>query len=199
VQKLQRLQIGQAWTHLFASRRTTDYEYLRGPLPPLSEIATPEAMAALQQLQTIQLRAGNGRAGDGKSKEENDHPFPQPLSTITALAAPLKLRDEVIGVLGIHAEDPQRSWTEDEIALIEAVSEQMSLAIENARLFETTGRQAAREKLIADMTRQVWASGEMERVMQMAVEQLGITLDASKVVIRLGTEEELMRTSSYGK
>jgi GAF domain-containing protein len=97
-------------------------------------------------------------------------------------------------VLGIRDADPDRRWTEEEIALIETVSEQMSLAIENARLFEETGRRAGRERMIAEMTRQIWASGELEQVMRTAVEQLGTTLDASKVVIRLGTEDELTHT-----
>jgi GAF domain-containing protein len=101
------------------------------------------------------------------------------------------LGEEVIGVLGIRDDDPDRHWTEEEIALIEAVSEQMSLAIENARLFEETGRRASRERVIADVTRRIWASGELEQVMRTAVEQLGQTLDASKVIIRLGTEDQL--------
>ena len=91
-----------------------------------------------------------------------------------------------------------RRWTDDEVALIEAVSEQMSLAIENARLFDDTQQRATREKVIADMTGQVWASGELEQVMKTAVEQLGVILDASKVTIRLGTEDQLLASSSPG-
>ena len=44
------------------------------------------------------------------------------------------------------------------------------------------------------MTRQIWASGELDYVMRTAVEQLGKTLDASKVVLRLGTEDRLVIT-----
>jgi GAF domain-containing protein/HAMP domain-containing protein len=197
-QRLQQLYTGQAWEKLGATR-TLDYEYRQSNLPPLTVTPIPEAIAALQQKRTVDLRTPSSAL----EPRENEEPRSEIFSTSeaqsgqtpahTALATPLKLRDQVIGVLGIHCDDPQRRWTEDEIALIEAVSEQMSLAIENARLFEETGRRAGRERLIADVTQQVWASGELERVMQTAVEQLGAKLDASKVIIRLGVGDDLVK------
>jgi GAF domain-containing protein len=102
------------------------------------------------------------------------------------------LRDQIIGVLGIHSDDLNRQWTADEIALIEAVSEQMSLAIENARLFEESQRNAWRDQIISESTAKVWSSADIEEVMRTAVAQLGEKLRASEVVIRLGTEEELV-------
>jgi GAF domain-containing protein len=98
------------------------------------------------------------------------------------------LRDEIIGVLGIHDDNPDRRWTEEEVALIEAVSQQMTLAIENARLFEHTQRDAWRNQAISETTAEVWASEEIEAVMKAAVTQLGKKLNASEVVIRLGTQ-----------
>jgi len=179
-QKAQQLYTGQAWERFSASRPTTDYEIRQAALPPIAQITTPEAMTAAQHKQTIRLRLG----GDGQPGADG--------SVETVMATPLKIGDEVIGVLGVRDINPDRNWSEEEIALIEAVSEQMSLAIENARLFEETGRRAGRERIIADITRQIWASGELEYVMRTAVEQLGKTLDASKVVIRLGTEDRLV-------
>lgn len=183
-QQLQELYTGQAWERFGDTRSTLDYEIRRPELPPLRETPIPEANVALQQRRTVELSlpAVDGEAGQGSAASKIQR----------ALATPLKLRDQTIGVLGIHTDNPNRQWTEDEIALIEAVSEQMSLAIENARLFEETGRRANRERVIAGVTQQVWASGELELVMKTAVEQLGAQLDAAKVVIRLGTEEQLL-------
>lgn len=198
-QNLQRLYTGQAWEKFSIFRPTTDYEVRQPDLQPLQNIATPEAVTALQHRQTVDLRIG-GSAGNGSDlsparSPEQGKDTPGDVERLagfeSALATPLKLGDEIIGVLGIRDDDPERRWTEEEIALIEAVSEQMSLALENARLFDETGRRASRERLIADVTRRIWASGELEQVMQTAVEQLGKTLDASRVIIRLGTEEQL--------
>jgi len=182
VEKLQRLYTGQAWQRFGATRPTTDFEIRQAVLPPIGEITTPEAVTAAQHKQTIGLRIDrDGRPGADEGTE-------------AAIATPLKIGDEIIGVLGVRDANPDRRWTEEEITLIEAVSEQMSLALENARLFEETGRRAGRERIIADVTRQIWASGELDYVMRTAVEQLGKTLDASKVILRLGTEDRLVIT-----
>jgi GAF domain-containing protein/HAMP domain-containing protein len=192
VQQLQELYTGQAWEKFGDNRSITDYDVSRSNLPALQDTPIPEAIAALQQGQTVELSLSASEGIQAKTSEISEWGEPQQPKIYRALATPLKLRDQTLGVLGIQTDDPKRRWTEDEIALIEAVSEQMSLAIENARLFEETGRRAGRERIIADVTQQVWASGELEQVMQTTVEQLGIKLDAAKVIIRLGTEDQLL-------
>jgi GAF domain-containing protein/HAMP domain-containing protein len=184
-QRLQQLYTGQSWEKLLTSR-STNYEFRQSTLPALKEVSTPEAVAALKQKQTVELRLpslAQATEGQGGGSPEVQAP--------AALATPLKLRDQIIGVLGIQSDDLNRQWTADEIALIEAVSEQMSLAIENARLFEESQRNAWRDQIISESTAKVWSSAEIEEVMRIAVAQLGEKLRASEVVIRLGTPEEL--------
>jgi GAF domain-containing protein/HAMP domain-containing protein len=189
-QRLQQLYTGQAWDKLSVSR-SSDYEYRQPALPPLKQVSTPEALAALKQKQTIDLRQPT--MGQAATRQTNKTDGAVEIHVPAALATPLRLRDQVIGVLGIHSEDPNRQWTADEIALIEAVSEQMSLAIENARLFEESQRNAWRDQVISESTAKVWSSAEIEEVMRAAVAQLGEKLRASEVVIRLGTEEQLVQ------
>ena len=113
-------------------------------------------------------------------------------SSSAALVTPLKLRGQVVGTLGLQEVECGHRWDRGtKSPWFEAVSEQVALALENARLFEETQRRAAREKIIADVTGQVWASGEIEAVMKAAVTQLGDKLRASEVVVRLGTEADL--------
>ena len=185
-QRLQRLYTNQTWEQLIATRPTTDYEVRRSKTLPATELVTPEVEAALQQKQTIHIKPPEINGGQNGSSSDS------PASPIhNALATPLKLRNQIIGVLGIQDEDPQRQWTEDEIALIEAVTEQMSLAIENARLFEDTQRTAWRDRIVSESTAKLWSSAEVEEVLRAAVAELGNKLNASEVVIRLGTEDEL--------
>lgn len=190
-QRLQRLYTAEAWERFHASQTTTDYEYREPTLPPLQEITTPEAVAALRQQQTITLLANKGRKKNGSSQEESPDETQSPARVPNALATPLKLGEEIIGVMGLHVDDPERRWTEEEIALIEAVSEQMSLALENARLFDHTQRDAWRNQVVSETTAKVWASGDIEEVMKAAVAELGHRFKASEVVIRLGLDSEL--------
>lgn len=181
VQHLQSVYTGQAWQQL-GGDRTRAYDYRQSPLlPPLDAVPTPEAVAALREKRTVDLRLPAGAP-------ERDGPDPAEPSS--ALATPLKLRGQVIGILGLQNEDPDRQWTADEIALIEAVSEQMSLALENARLFEETQRNAWRDRVVSESTAKLWSAAEIEEVMRAAVAQLGDKLQASEVVLRLGTEVE---------
>jgi ribose transport system substrate-binding protein len=183
-QKMRRLYTEQVWDKFAAEKDSTFFEKRRHPeTPALRQTETPEALIAIQQRKTVQLKAGAvSSPPEGNHHDEN------------ALATPLQLGGKVIGVLGIHDEDLGRQWTDDEIALIESVSEQMSLAIENARLFNDTRQQAIREKIIADITQEIWASNQLEQVMQNTIEQLGTTLNASKAVIRLGTSTQLINS-----
>jgi GAF domain-containing protein len=180
--RLQRLYTGQAWSQFGPAGANTGFDHRQPGLPPLQEIDTPEVALAVQQQQTVNLvnpqPASNGEcAGPAQDGCRQN-----------ALATPLKLRDEIIGVLGLHDANLTRRWTDDEVALIEAVSEQMSLAIENARLFERTQRDAWRNRVVGETTAGVWASNDMQAVLRAAVAQLADKLQATEVVIQLGAE-----------
>lgn len=53
------------------------------------------------------------------------------------LAFPIQYADELIGVLGFK-EDAEIEWSEEDITAVEAVVEQVGLALENQRLFDQT-------------------------------------------------------------
>ncbi len=53
------------------------------------------------------------------------------------LSLPIRLQDEIIGVLGFNRNIDQ-PWTPQEIATVETIAEQLGLALENQRLFEQT-------------------------------------------------------------
>jgi hypothetical protein len=102
------------------------------------------------------------------------------------LVAPIQLRGEIIGALGLQEIGDEKIWTRDEVALVEAVADQMALAIENIRLLDEMRQRAQRDRLIADITAQVRASMDVERILQTAVRGLGTALGTNRAYIRLG-------------
>lgn len=61
----------------------------------------------------------------------------EPSTDISAtLAVPIDLQQQALGLLEFIDENPDRRWSEDEKRLVEEVAGQLSLALENARLFE---------------------------------------------------------------
>jgi GAF domain-containing protein len=103
------------------------------------------------------------------------------------LAVPVKFRDQIIGVIHIEAAEGNRKWTEDEITLVESISDRAAFALENARLFEETSRRAEQEETITRITSQIGSSTDFNRILQTTIEELGRTLGASRTFIQLDT------------
>jgi GAF domain-containing protein len=67
--------------------------------------------------------------------------------------------------------------------IIEAVTERLGLALDNARLFEETSTRATRERLVADITTKIRSSNDPQEMIRTAMEELKQVLGASKVEI----------------
>jgi GAF domain-containing protein len=106
------------------------------------------------------------------------------------LAVPVKFRDQVVGIIQIEAVDTNRKWTDDEIALAQAISDRAGFALENARLFEETARRAEQEETIAKVTTQIGASSDFNHILQTTIQELGQALGASRSFIQLSTPPE---------
>ena len=107
-----------------------------------------------------------------------------------ALSVPIKLRGQVIGAIDLHEADEARVWTEDEIALAQAVADQMAQALETARLFEQTRSRARREALTRQITERIRDAMDVDAMLQTAVQELGRALGAPRVYVRLTTDDK---------
>lgn len=113
-----------------------------------------------------------------------------PVSTsdgVPVLAVPVKFREQIIGVIQIEAAETNRNWTEDEIGLVQSISDRAALALENARLFEDATRRAEQEETISAITTKIGSSTDFERIMQTTIQELGLALGASRTFIQIGT------------
>jgi GAF domain-containing protein len=105
------------------------------------------------------------------------------------LAVPITVRGQTLGVIGVEAPEGDREWTEDEIALVEAVSEQLGQTLETARLFADTQRSAERERLIGEITAKIRASTDVQGILQTAAAELGQVLGTSRALVRVTAGE----------
>ena len=103
------------------------------------------------------------------------------------LAIPLRSREQVIGVLGFDKDPAADPWSTDEIAMMEALVEQLGLALENARLYQDTQQRAGRDQLVTEITSRFRGSLDIDSILQMAVREIGTTLDLAEVEVRLGS------------
>ncbi len=104
------------------------------------------------------------------------------------LAAPVKVRGEVIGVIDFSKPADSSAWTSEEITLVETLTEQLGVALESARLYEDTQRRAAREQLTGEVTARIRETLDVNEVLQTATREMRRVLDLAEVEIRMGLD-----------
>ena len=100
-----------------------------------------------------------------------------------AIAIPIKLREEILGVLDINASNSPRQWTPDDITLLKAVADRIALAMENARLIEETSRRANRERTVSEITTKIRSNTDPQSMLQTALEELKHVLGTDRIQV----------------
>jgi GAF domain-containing protein/HAMP domain-containing protein len=101
------------------------------------------------------------------------------------LSVPVTVRGQVVGNLRLNPLDPNRIWTDDDIAMAEAVAERAALALEAARLLEDAQKRASRESFLSEMASKLSRSFQLDSILRDTVEELGQSLNGSTVSFQL--------------
>ena len=117
-------------------------------------------------------------------KQQSDPSTGKPF---TCVAIPIKLREQVLGVLDLRFET--RMVPANMIEMLEAAANRLALALENARLLEEIQMSAAREHMVSNISAKVRAESEVDRVLQTVVTELGRSLGVSDVLVQLRGNE----------
>jgi GAF domain-containing protein len=105
------------------------------------------------------------------------------------LDVPIKVRDQVIGVIQASKPAQVGPWTREQVALVETLTEQLGVALESARLHQDTQRRAARDRLIGEVTARMRESLEMETLLRTAASEMRQALGLDDLVVRLTAQE----------
>jgi GAF domain-containing protein len=170
----QRRYVGQAWTEYLRQQTLSGYRDTGAGIQPIEQEVLPEAQRAMGQ-------------GDLVIGED------------TSLSAPIIDRGQTIGALGFAAigeNDQGRAWSEDELAILEAVRTQFAQVADNLRLLDQTQRGQAREQAIGQVTSSIRQSLEIDEVLRTAAEQIRETLGLGKAVVRLAVPEQVLSDGS---
>jgi GAF domain-containing protein len=160
------------WSRTASRAEQPGFRYKTGRIELMEDpLQTPEVISAVQ----------NGESSSSPVNGSKDK-----RSTV---AVPVKLRGEVIGVLHVESNDPDKTWQTDEISLVEAVAERAAFAMENARLFQDARRRAAKESMISEATARISGALNIENILHATVEELERVLGGSEVLIQIQNKE----------
>ncbi len=150
------------WSRTTSQAEQPGFRYKGGRIEILEEQLT---------ISEVVSAARNGEITDGNMER-------------SAVAIPVKLRGEVIGVLHIASNDPTKKWLPDEVGLVEAVAERAAFAMENARLFQDARRRAAKESRISEASARISGATNIENILQTTADELQRVLGGSEVLIQ---------------
>jgi GAF domain-containing protein/HAMP domain-containing protein len=159
----------QEWKFVIDEREYPGYRYSNNSALPLKEaVASPEILEATRsgELSTFQAESQN------------------------RLAIPITLRGQVIGILNMHINE-DRQWEQDEIDIALAVAERVALAVENARLLESSQNQASKERIIGEISTKISAATSMDNILKTAVGELGNIIPDTDIFIQFVSGQEL--------
>ncbi len=169
-----------AWVEMERSGRGSGYRYRRSGgaegrqtavVSPAGDLWRPEMDLAIQRGETVKYPA----SGDGSG----------------GVAVPIRFRDHIIGVIDARKPEGAGEWLADDVELLETLADQVSIALESARLYQDTQRRAARERLTGEVTSRMRETLDIETVLQTAVREIGerLGLGAVDVQLNLGSEQ----------
>lgn len=156
----------QAWDKVRQAHVSGEYHYQRPGAPVLAEPELDQQTTNPDQITVIE---------DGP-----EH---------AAVLAPIKLQDQVIGLIQLHELESRREWTEQELGLIQTVADQAAQVAENVRLFREIQERASREQLVSHITDRMRRAPDLETLVQTAVSELSRVLGPARTFVRFGSEQ----------
>jgi PAS domain S-box-containing protein len=178
VEATYRQYIQREWTQ-FLGEQQDDHWHLEHQQPGVPDESNGQILGVVQD---EVRRKGESKIISGGN--DNGH------QVEPAIVTPISLRGQVIGTFSLQDIDPERQWTADELALVETVSEQLALTLENLRLFDQTQKRAGREQLTRQITDKMRASPDIEAIIQTGLKELAAALGVSRTYVKLSPKLE---------
>ncbi|KAA0265573.1 MAG: GAF domain-containing protein [Chloroflexi bacterium] len=101
------------------------------------------------------------------------------------ISVPIKIRGQVIGAIRLKKPEIAEAWTQDETNLAISLTDQLSGALESARLYRESQQRAARESLVSDISARISASATRDSIIRETVQELGQALGDASVSFQL--------------
>lgn len=183
-----RTHFGLYYAGVLIVERASSFATLRAAVGP----AAPQMLAERLQLLIgsssligVATAARQAKIVADVTRDPNYLNHPLLPDTRSEAVLPLLSGDTVIGALDLQSAHVN-AFGPGDVAILNTIADQLAVAVQNARLFEKTARQARREKQVGEITGKIRAAGDMDTMLKVAVSELRQALGVSHGVVRLG-------------
>ncbi len=107
------------------------------------------------------------------------------------LALPLKVGDQVIGVLNVDS-DEYHSFDAGDVTILSVVADQLAVSLEKARLFEETRQQTKELETVAEISASLRAANSVKAIAETLLSQVGFEGQTVRAVFLLDPESEML-------
>ncbi|RMF69772.1 MAG: GAF domain-containing protein [Cyanobacteria bacterium J069] len=101
----------------------------------------------------------------------------------STLIVPVLCQQTYLGSIALHQCSWQRTWSEEDVNLVEAIAGQFAIAIHQAQLFEQVQQQAQREKFLNQLSQTLNSSLDLDFILQEIVQLAGEYFRVDRVVL----------------
>jgi putative methionine-R-sulfoxide reductase with GAF domain len=115
-------------------------------------------------------------------------PNPLLLETQSEVAVPIAFGDEVLGVLDVQ-HNVVNGLSQEDADLLQAIADQVSIAVRNAQAYTQTQQQAYREKRINRINEKIQSAATIEDVLQITARELGQALSARRASVQVSVAQ----------
>lgn len=141
------------------------------PTPPVETVEETPASAPMPQ------------AADSSAMLRAVRPAPRP--DVQHRPTPMALQTDPDGLLSLVDDDPNRVWTEEELLLVRQVSDQLTLAMENANLFQQTQEALSETDALYQASAELNAASEYGEILSTLLRHTILGKDTSHVAIHI--------------
>ena len=105
-------------------------------------------------------------------------------SVQSAIMLPVRAEEEVLGVLQFGSRRP-RKFQPDEVHILEAIGNQMGIAVQKARLFEKMQRNLRHIRALREIDQAITSTLDLRTVLDVLLEKIDLSLPYSAATVRL--------------
>jgi GAF domain-containing protein/response regulator RpfG family c-di-GMP phosphodiesterase len=178
---------------LFTQAAGEDRLVMRGRAGEFAPLFPPDHSVALGQgvVGWVGRHGQTMLANDVDAEPRYVNLYPDRLPTRSELSVPIRISDEIVGVLDLQSPQPN-DFGPDDVTTLETLADQLAVAINNARLYSQAAQRNRELTLLNRVIAATAAAGEgLQSILEVVCRELALAFEVPQAAAALFNEEKI--------